>query len=55
VLFRSSGLTDEEREWLATAAAQDAISSGSLYAEITGMEFTEDSLRHPVFLSFKNK
>jgi ATP-dependent DNA ligase len=51
----SSGLTDEEREWLATNAAQDAISSGSLYAAITGMEFTEDSLRHPVFLTFKNK
>ena len=51
----SSGLTDEEREWLATSAAQDAISSGSLYAAITGMEFTEDSLRHPVFLTFKNK
>jgi ATP-dependent DNA ligase len=51
----SSGLTDEEREWLATSGAQDAISSGSLYAAITGMEFTEDSLRHPVFLTFKNK
>ena len=51
----SSGLTDEEREWLATSEAQDAIASGSLFAAITGMEFTEDSLRHPVFLTFKNK
>jgi len=55
VIKVSSGLTDEEREWLATDAAQDAIDSKSLYAAITGMEFTEDSLRHPVFLSFKNK
>jgi len=55
VIKVSSGLTDEEREWLATDAAQDAINSESLYAAITGMEFTEDSLRHPVFLSFKNK
>ena len=51
----SSGLTDEEREWLATEEAQDAIASGSLFAAITGMEFTKDSLRHPVFLTFKNK
>ena len=55
VIKVSSGLTDEEREWLASDEAQNAIRSGSLYAAITGMEFTEDSLRHPVFLTFKNK
>lgn len=55
VIKVSSGLTDEEREWLASNEAQEAIQSRSLYAAITGMEFTEDSLRHPVFLTFKNK
>ncbi len=51
----SSGLTDEDKEWLSTPEALDAISSGGLYAAITGMELTEDSVRHPVFLTFKNK
>ena len=51
----SSGLTDEEREWLATPEAFDAIQTGSLYAAITGMELTQDSIRHPVFIDFKNK
>ena len=51
----TSGLSDEDRAWLATDAAQEAINSGSLYAAITGMEMTEDSIRHPVFIGFKNK
>jgi ATP-dependent DNA ligase len=51
----SSGLTDEDRAWLATDAAKQAIEAKTIYANITGMEMTEDSIRHPVFLGFKNK
>jgi ATP-dependent DNA ligase len=55
VIKVSSGLTDEDRAWLATDAAKEAIEAGTLYANITGMEMTEDSIRHPVFLGFKHK
>ena len=51
----ASGLSDEDRAWLATNAAKEAIESGGLHAAITGMELTEDSIRHPVFIGFKNK
>lgn len=46
----TSGLTDEVREWLATGAAKASLEAGELFAEITGMEITADSIRHPVFL-----
>ena len=51
----TSGLSDEDRAWLATDAAKETIESGGLHAAITGMELTEDSIRHPVFIGFKNK
>lgn len=43
----TSGLTDEDREWLATDAAKCAINNGTLIAVVGGMEITEDSIRHP--------
>ena len=44
----TSGLTDEDREWLATAEAKIAILNKQLYAVVSAMEVTEDgSLRHP--------
>lgn len=43
----ASGLSDEDRAWLASYEAADAIRNGDLYAVISGMEFTEDSVRHP--------
>ena len=44
----TSGLTDEDREWLATAEAKIAIANKQLYAAVSAMEVTEDgSLRHP--------
>jgi ATP-dependent DNA ligase len=46
----TSGLTDEIREWLSTHEAYELLSKGELFAEITGMEMTEDSIRHPIFL-----
>lgn len=52
----ASGLTDEDKAWLATDAAKDAIESGTLFAVITGMEMTADkSIRHPVFIDFRHK
>jgi ATP-dependent DNA ligase len=46
----TSGLTDEVRDWLATDAAEALREAGQLFVNITGMEMTEDSIRHPVFL-----
>jgi hypothetical protein len=51
----ASGLTDEDRAYLATDAAKEAIESDSLFAVITGMELTSDSIRHPVFIDFRHK
>ena len=43
----TSGLTDEDREWLSTPEAEEALKNG-LVATVTAMEITEDgSLRHP--------
>lgn len=45
----SSGLTDEDREWLATEEANQAIEHGQLYAEIRSMMVASlGGLRHPV-------
>jgi ATP-dependent DNA ligase len=44
----SSGLSDEDRQWLETSEAYDLIKQHKLWAVITAMEETEDSLRHPV-------
>ena len=43
----ASGLSDEDRAWLSSFEAEEAIRNGDLYAVISGMEFTEDSVRHP--------
>jgi ATP-dependent DNA ligase len=43
----TSGLTDEDREWLATSEARVALNDG-LVATVSCMEITDDgSLRHP--------
>lgn len=47
----TSGLTDKIRAYLATEEALEKISNGTLYAIITGMELTADSIRHPIFKS----
>jgi hypothetical protein len=45
----SSGLTDEDREWLASQEAIDAIAHGQLWAEIRSMMVASlGGLRHPV-------
>jgi ATP-dependent DNA ligase len=50
----TSGLTDADRAWLASDNATQNISNRKLTARITGMELTEDSIRHPIFLNFIN-
>lgn len=45
----SSGLTDEDREWLSTNQAQELIANGQLYAVIKAMQVASlGALRHPV-------
>lgn len=45
----TSGLTDDDREWLATAEGQIAILNKQLYAVVSAMEVDKESgsLRHP--------
>lgn len=49
----TSGLSDADREWFASPEALKLLNSGKLKVEITGMEMTEDSIRHPIFLKIK--
>ena len=44
----TSGLTDEDREWLSTPEAQKMIEENKLKGVVSGMELTEDSIRHPI-------
>lgn len=50
----ASGLTDEDREWLATKEARDMIQSKALYAVVRGMSTNDKgAIRHPVFVRFR--
>lgn len=50
----ASGLTDADREWLATDEAQEMINKGALYAEIKAMSVnSRDSLRHPALVRLR--
>ena len=46
----TSGLSDKDRKYFSTPSAGLLVEEGRLYAEITGMELTNDSIRHPVFI-----
>ena len=51
----TSGLTDADREWLATKDAAELIANGELYAEIKAMSVnSQDSLRHPCLVRLRN-
>lgn len=51
----TSGLTDEDREWLATQDAQDMIRAGELYAVVKAMsENDKGRLRHPYLVRLRN-
>ena len=45
----TSGMTDADREWLASEEAQTLLGSGSIYAVVSAMEVDKESgsLRHP--------
>ena len=51
----TSGLTDEDREWLSTEAAKDMIANGELWAVISGMEISEKSIRHPRLIRLRTE
>lgn len=49
----TSGLTDADRQWLATTEAQELIKAGKLYAACGAMELTKDSVRHPYLVRIR--
>ena len=51
----ASGLTDDDREWLATEAAAKMIEAGELYAVVKAMSFNDKGrLRHPSLVRLRN-
>lgn len=51
----ASGLTDDDRAWLATQDAQDMIRAGDLYAVIKAMDFSDHGrLRHGYLVRLRN-
>ena len=51
----TSGLTDEDREWLATMDAQEMIRNGDLYAVVKAMQTNDlGRLRHPYVVRLRN-
>lgn len=50
----ASGLTDADREWLASSDAEELVANGELWAVVSAMEVTPDgSLRHPRLLRLR--
>lgn len=51
----ASGLTDDDRAWLATRAAAQMIAAGELYAVVKAMSFNDKGrLRHPSLVRLRN-
>lgn len=51
----TSGLTDADREWLATTEAQEMIANGELYAVVKAMQTNDlGRLRHPYVVRLRN-
>lgn len=51
----TSGLTDEDRAWLATPDASQMIEAGELYAVVKAMSFNDKKrLRHPSLVRLRN-
>lgn len=50
----TSGLTDEDREWLGTKEAQNIIENGGLYVVVRGMmTASSGAIRHPVIVRLR--
>ena len=51
----TSGLTDDDRAWLATTNAEQSIAAGELYAVVKAMSFNDKGrLRHPSLVRLRN-
>jgi ATP-dependent DNA ligase len=51
----ASGLTDDDREWLATETAAQMIANNELYAVVKAMSFNDKGrLRHPSLVRLRN-
>ena len=51
----ASGLTDDDRAWLATTNAEQSIAAGELYAVVKAMSFNDKGrLRHPSLVRLRN-
>lgn len=51
----TSGMCDDDRQWLATPEAATMLENGELTAVVTCMEITEDSLRHPRLIRIRTE
>lgn len=49
----SSGLTDEDREWLSSNEAQELINNGELWVVVRAMQENKNTLRHPVVVRLR--
>jgi len=55
VINITSGLTDEDAEYLSTPEAEQIMSAGKLVAVFTGMSLTPDSVRHPRLIRLRDE
>jgi len=51
----TSGLTDEDAEYLSTPEAAEVMKAGKLVAVFTGMSLTPDSVRHPRLIRLRDE
>lgn len=51
----TSGLTDEDAEYLSTPQAEEIMKAGKLVAVFTGMSLTPDSVRHPRLIRLRDE
>lgn len=51
----TSGLTDEDAEYLSTPEAEEIMKAGKLIAVFTGMSLTPDSVRHPRLIRLRDE
>jgi ATP-dependent DNA ligase len=55
VINITSGLTDEDAQYLSTPEAAEIMKAGKLVAVFTGMSLTPDSIRHPRLIKLRDE
>lgn len=55
VINITSGLTDEDAQYLSTPEAAEIMKAGKLVAVFTGMSLTPDSIRHPRLIRLRDE